>query len=648
MSGHGIAAIISATCCLILVFIIYFKAPKNSTRKLYLLFNMASLPLIITSCVMWGINNKALVVMINRVANLFAAFFPVLFVHLVYTLIKSKIKKPLLVFSYTAAVIICILTPTTLFIKDFTPYKNLYFLPVLGPVYTVFIIYLYSILAIAYVDLYIKTRKARGIEKTRLLLFAFGSALGFIGLTAFYMLMYRVDIFWASIPHDLFIIAYLSIISYAIIRHKLMDIEVIIRKTLVFTGLLIFIFTILILPTLILQEHIFRNAGFGGKIAGLAISGIIIILTMRRIEAFLMNVTDKYLFQKKYDYKELVKIFTSEVLTVLDLKRLVDLTVSKLKTVIRLDSCKLEVFDNVNRPSLPHKEAADAGETLTIPLILNNDIIGMLHLGKKKSDESYNQDDLDVLIPLSKALAIAISNAQLFDELGKTQAETAQKDKMATVGTLAAGMAHEIRNPITTIKIFSDYLPEKLNEEGFVSKYKDMVVKQVDKIDHIIQTMIDFSGDSATSAPESVSLNEVVDELITLMSLSRELGTSIEFIKNIPPSLPDILVNRKELDEIILNLTQNAMNAIKDKGSITFQAEEGAECVKLSVKDTGCGMADNTIKHIFSPFFTTRSSGFGLGLFIVNDLVKRNSGKISLESEVGKGTTFKIEFQKRR
>ena len=146
-------------------------------------------------------------------------------------------------------------------------------------------------------------------------------------------------------PHDFLVIFYFSALAYAIVRHQLMDIEVIIKKTLVFAGLLASVFTMLVLPTLLIQEYILRTAGQTGRLIGLTISGVIIILTMRRIENFLINVTDRYLFQKKYDYKELLKTFTAEVLTVLDLDKLVNLTVDKLVDIIKLSSSAVLLFN---------------------------------------------------------------------------------------------------------------------------------------------------------------------------------------------------------------------------------------------------------------------------------------------------------------
>ncbi|MDP3730216.1 MAG: ATP-binding protein [Candidatus Omnitrophota bacterium] len=370
-------------------------------------------------------------------------------------------------------------------------------------------------------------------------------------------------------------------------------------------------------------------------------SVIIVTLTLRPLESFLIDVTDKYLFQKKYDYKKLLKTFISEVLTVLELNRLIKLTKDKLSDIMKLTYC-----DVVLLPKNAKEETIVSDAELRIPVTLHNETVGMLLLGKKKSDEEYTKDDLDILYPLAKTLGIAISNAQLFEELSKMQTEAAQREKMATIGTLAAGMAHEIRNPITTIRVFSEYVPDKLKESDFRSKYRDVVVKEVDKIDHIIQTLIDFSGDDAVVEYEDVSIGEAISELISLIELNKDIFDRIEFVNNIPFNLPKIRVNRKEFDEILLNLTQNATHAIEEKGRITFNAIEKDSGIELRIEDNGCGISEETLSHIFNPFFTTRRKGYGLGLFVVNELVKRNGGEIFVESKVGKGAKFRLEFRK--
>jgi signal transduction histidine kinase len=446
---------------------------------------------------------------------------------------------------------------------------------------------------------------------------------------------------------NFFVVFYIFIIAYAIFRYQFLNIEVIIKRTLIFAGLFTIVYGTFAFFAL-LGQVFFEKFIIQNRWVAMIPSVLVVTIILRPLENFLVSVTDRYLFQKKYNYKDLLKRFTTEVLSVLELNRLVRLTEEKLTEIMKLVYCKVFITDNLDIKV----EAA-----LKLPITSYDKPIGVLFLGRKKSDEDYTKDDFDILQPLAKTLGIAVSNAKLVEELKKTQTDMAEKDKMATVGTLAAGMAHEIRNPITAIRVFSEYVPDKLNDGAFRAKYRDLVVKEVDQIDHIIQTLVDFSGEDGAVEIENVSLEEAIDELITLMTgldkeIAGEMGGNkgkegkIGVIKDIPADISKIRVNRKELDEILLNLTENAIHALEGKGQITFTAQEKDEFVELAVIDTGCGMSEETVKNIFSPFFTTRAKGFGLGLFVVKQLVKRNKGEILVESQVGRGTRFILKFKK--
>jgi signal transduction histidine kinase len=498
------------------------------------------------------------------------------------------------------------------------------------------------------------------------------------------------------------IVIFVSIMAYAIIRHQLLDIEVIVRKTLVFAGLLAFVFGMLILPTLIIQEYLFRGAGVGGRIIGLMISGVIIIFSMRRIEGFLVNVTDKYLFQKKYDYKELLKTFTAEVLTVLELDKLVNLTVDKLADIIKLKSAAVLLFNdekqqfnvmasqgikdpsvtlirpdgivtfmdethgyvliselrqkNISIPDSIQEIIGKLNAELIIPMVLHDEVMGVLSLGKKKSDENYTQDDLDILLPLAKTLAIAISNAELFVELGKTQAEAAQKEKMAVIGTLSAGINHEICNPLGIARgqceafllNMKDGLYKNKSSEELIDKAKDImtkVIKETDRATAITKKLSGFAKPSKGEA-ELVNIEKEVEEVFGLVGYELKLD-KIEFEKNIQKGIPGLFVDKKQFQEVLFNLIRNAGQAIGEKGKITIIVEESNGIVYIDIKDTGSGIPEDKVKQLFNPFFTTKDpgKGTGLGLFIVRQVVEKNGGKIYLkETKVGEGTTFRLEF----
>ena len=500
----------------------------------------------------------------------------------------------------------------------------------------------------------------------------------------------------------LFMSGWVILTAYAVLRHQLLDIEIIIKKTLVFAGLLASVFAMLILPTLLIQEYILRSAGQTAKLLGLTMSGIVIILTMRRIEIFLINITDKYLFQKKYNYKELLKTFTAEVLTVLELDKLVNLTVDKLTDIIKLKSSAVLLFDDekqqfnvmashnirdssvtlirpdgivtfmdethgyvlvkelqqkkITMPNSIQEIIDKLNAELIIPMVLHDDVIGVLSLGKKKSDEDYTQDDLDILLPLARTLAIAISNAQLFVELGKTQAEAAQKEKMAVIGTLSAGINHEICNPLGIARgqceafllNIKDGLYTHKSTEELLNKAKEImakVIKETDRATAITKKLSGFAKPSKGEA-EIINIDREVDEVLGLVGYELKLE-KIEVIKQIDKDLPSISVDRKQFQEVLFNLIRNAGQAIGEKGKIMVSARQDKGKIFIDIKDTGSGIPEDKVNQLFNPFFTTKDpgKGTGLGLFIVRQVVEKNGGRIYLkETKVGEGTTFTVEF----
>jgi len=279
-------------------------------------------------------------------------------------------------------------------------------------------------------------------------------------------------------------------------------------------------------------------------------------------------------------------------------------------------------------------------------MVLHEKVIGVLSLGKKKSDEDYTQDDLDILLPLARTLAIAISNAELFEELSKTQAEAAQREKMAVIGTLAAGMAHEIRNPITTIKIFAEYLKEKKDDPKFIEKFEELVPKEVEKINHMITHLLEFSKPADYKSMEPVSIIDALNDVLDILENEMALNDVVLY-ENIG-NVPLVFGNRKYLQEIMFNLIQNAISAIGKRGKIRIEAHDIGRQVQVQIEDTGCGISEEHLKRIFEPFFTTKldSKGVGLGLYVIRQLMLRMNGTITVESSIGKGTTFYLNFEK--
>jgi len=694
-----ISNLLVAITCAILIFII-LRYGSTKLHYLWAFFNFTP--------GIWGFGaffigiarNEQEAMLAWKIALFGAMITPVVCYH-VTTVLGNLKRTQLLIALYVIFIIAYILTIFDLLgLKIVSIYNDsIFYVKATDFRWGLFIALWIATIMYALFELYRLYHNASNSKRLQFQYLLIGFTVGYIGCALNTLPFFGIDFF----PIGNILVGFYSVfVTYAIFRHQLMDIEVIVRKTLVFAGLLASVFAILILPTLLLQEYIFRAASFAGRLTGLAISGIIIILTMRRIENFLINITDKFLFQKKYDYKELLKTFTAEVLTVLELGKLLDLTVDKLSDIIKLKSCAVLLFDeehqqfdvvasrDIKDPSVtlirPDGIVTFMEEThgyllmselkskkitvpesiqeiinklnaeLIIPMVMHEEVIGVLSLGKKKSDEDYSQDDLDILLPLARTLAIAISNAQLFIELGKTQAEAAQREKMAVIGTLSAGINHEICNPLGIARgqceafllNIKDGLYKTKTVDELLEKAKEIMSKVIRETDRATAITKKLSGFAKPAKGESelVDIGKELTEVVGLVGYELKLE-KIEFEKNIEENLPNIFVDKKQFEEVLFNLIRNAGQAIGEKGKISVIANQYKGKVTIDIKDTGQGIPEDKIKMLFNPFFTTKDpgKGTGLGLFIVRQVVEKNGGRIYLKStKVGEGTTFTLEF----
>lgn len=702
MSIYSIPPLIGSIIAICLGLFVFFKNKHSSINFSFFIFCLSTFLWLFSYSITYSTHNESLAIICARIACTSVLFFGTTFYHFVASYLREDKEKIFVHIAYVITFILLILfASTNLFLCGVHKYYFGYYSKA-GYLHPISLVFFFGVFIRGFILLFfrlIKPKKDDSLEFRVQLKYIFIAFLIALVAAIDFIPKYGLEFYPFGF---MFTLSFLFVTAYAIVKHQIMGIEVIIKKTLVFTGLLASVFAILVLPTLLLQEYIFRGASTGGKLAGLALSGIIIILSLRRIESFLMNITNKYLFQKKYDYKELLKTFTSEVLTVINLDNLVNLTVNKLSEIIKLNSCAVLLFDEEKqqfnvmasqgikdpqvtliRPDgivtfleqthgyLLKKELIERkvfipasiqeiidklNAELIIPLVLHDEVMGILSLGKKKSDEDYTQDDLDILLPLASTLAIAISNAKQREELDIKHAEDAQREKMAVIGTLSAGINHEICNPLGIARgqceafllnikdgLYNDKSPEEL-----LNKAKEImtkVIKETDRATAITKKLSSFAKPAKGEA-ELVNIDKEIDDVLGLVGYELKLE-KIEFEKQIEKNLPNILVDKKQFQEVLFNLIRNAGQAIGDKGKIAVIARQNKGRVFIDIKDTGSGIPEDKLKELFNPFFTTKDpgKGTGLGLFIVRQVVEKNGGRIHLkETKVGEGTTFTVEF----
>lgn len=229
---------------------------------------------------------------------------------------------------------------------------------------------------------------------------------------------------------------------------------------------------------------------------------------------------------------------------------------------------------------------------------------------------------------------------QINDENIKLRAELEKSERLRSVATLAAGMAHEIKNPLTAIKTFTEYLDKKKNDPQFIQRFQTIVGGEVDRINRIVKQLLEFAKPSDLNLREG-DIVGIVDDTLNLLNnemLRREIKVEKEY-----SVLPSVKVDAAQIKQVLLNLFLNAMESIGTAGLITVRiADSGRGSIVLSVRDTGKGIDKEDLPHIFDPFFSRTDGGTGLGLSVVHGIVKKHGGIITAESLPGKGATFTI------
>lgn len=245
-------------------------------------------------------------------------------------------------------------------------------------------------------------------------------------------------------------------------------------------------------------------------------------------------------------------------------------------------------------------------------------------------------------------------------KLEETQAQLVQSGKMAAIGQFAAGIAHEIRNPLTAITMNTAFLLDEFKDNDKVMKKLKTIEKQADRSSQIVKSLLAFSKPSK-GVGRLVDINHLTDETLVLFQHQMSLG-NVELIREFDSNLPKINIDPGEMSQVFLNLITNAVDAMTQGGKLFIKTHTervtekgrrvtdvfkvGRDIVCIEFKDTGKGISKEGLEKLFSPFHTTKEpgKGVGLGLFVSLGIAEKHQGEISVKSEVGKGTTFTVKL----
>lgn len=231
-------------------------------------------------------------------------------------------------------------------------------------------------------------------------------------------------------------------------------------------------------------------------------------------------------------------------------------------------------------------------------------------------------------------------------QLKESQEQLIQAEKLTSLGQMAASIAHEINNPLAGILVYTQLLSKKLANDTLKREdaldYLSKMEAEVSRCSRIIRNLLDFARQKEPML-RPVDINQILEQVLSLVGHQAQLQ-KIEVVKEFSPSLPSVVIDPDQLQQVFINLTLNAIQAMPNGGKLILRSSAADTEVRVDVQDTGCGIPKENMSKLFTPFFTTKKEGkgVGLGLAVVHGIIERHKGRIKVQSEVGKGTTFSI------
>ena len=475
---------------------------------------------------------------------------------------------------------------------------------------------------------------------------------------------------------------YLGIIAYAIARHRLMDVDYVVRKAVSFSLAT----SAVLIPGGMALFALCQEVGSEGPVivacaaVGLALLSVVLIPTLQ--EALETRVHRAF-FPQLYDYRRRLQELPAALVHLVDRTELVRRLGESLTAILDVETCEIFLPDENGRrlalaypsPGTPELLAEAAARDLEqlaepvlasevealspavaslfhargwevgIPLRVNDRQNGFVGLGQKKDFRIFSGEDLQLLSAVAGGATVALENASLSRQLRRSEAVLERANRLSSLGTLAAGLAHEIRNPLVAVKTFLDLLPQRLDDRQFLSEFRELSLSELRRVTDLIADLLTL-GKSRTTERRPVDLPVTLEPVIRLMDTTAR-KRQVELHSHWKPDLPAVSADPDQLKQIVLNLLLNAIETSPAGGRVMLDVRDGAvlgttAAVVMEVRDHGAGIPADQLEHIFHPFFTTKETGTGLGLALVHQMVVDHGGEIAVESTVGQGTVFRV------
>lgn len=673
-------AIPNIICAAFLLFIGYYVFRKKCDKNALIFFLLtitaavwqAGTALILLS------NDPHIAFMWIKLTYIGPVFIPVVLLHFVSTLLgKRKVDAYIKYLYIIVTIIFMLLIKMNVLLNGVNHYSwGIWYKATIY--HPLFILYYYGLFFVSILFLLsaYKSVAAKTKQQIKYLLLSFLVATGG-GID--YIADYGINIYPAGY---LFVIICVTIIVYTITKHHLMDINVVIRKGMVY-SLLAGVLSALYLSVVFLFGNYLGGRGSATSIIFTIFSIILFSFIFQPLRDRVQDFIDKVFFRGKYDYQKTLKELSLAAGSIADLDELLKKVLSSIVSVIHIKNASVYVLDKragqyfarrtigieiqstipenddvirllaLRTEAVIYDEASktqanvgsfmqEIGAAIIFPIITKEELVGLLCLGEKLSGEVYSDEDINLLTTLSNQMGVSIENATLYEDALEAQKKLYQADKLATVGALAAGFAHEIKNPIAAIKGFSQVIDQAIidKDSEAIKDFKDVVPRQLDRINEIVEKLLTLSKPPKMEMKKS-DINALLDEIIKLVE-KQAMKQKVEIFRSFG-ELPKTLADPEQLTQAFINLILNATQSMPEGGRVEIRTSLiDRDKIELEFIDNGVGISKEKLTKIFDPFFTTRSGGTGLGLSVTRQIIINHHGKIAVQSEIGKGTKFKV------
>jgi signal transduction histidine kinase len=563
---------------------------------------------------------------------------------------------------------------------------------VYGPLFLPFTMYAVTVLISGVYALVRRFRAASGLRRLQIQYLLLGTAIPVAAVLITNLVLPLAFSVFVLAPYGrLLALVFLPVTAHAIIRHRLMDIKLFVEKAVVFVcaiaaGATAFSGLLWLLGALTPSTP-------GISIRESFAIAIIIAALFHPVKSWIERALNRYFYRERHDYPRILKESSERLSATLESHSMANYITQLVSRMFRAELVRVYLRDAsrdafvaftprnysgdsrlevvavtsplssylqrdrrllVRDEALQHPEdrsitagiaeLRDLGGELAIAFWHLGRLWGFVIVGAKLSGDPYFSEDIDFMLTLGSQAAIAIENLQLHRQM---EEERLRAERLGVIGTLASGIAHEIKNPLVAIRTFAELLPERFRDEDFHGEFSKVVMREVGRIDGLVARLRELATRPAQQLV-ALDLRTPIDETLALLRgqlEQKQIRVSTDYGKDVP----SILGESNLLKQLFLNLFMNAIEAMAASGELSVRLWTrqilGTSGIVAEVTNSGTEISEDIVTQIFEPFFSTKPGGSGLGLAICRNIADAHSATIRVRNNASpKGVTFIVEF----